>query len=1276
MSCNRWTLKFWLAVVTIAIWAGLTALVPGQEKPENPEKSNEHQPVHLIDDWSTHHSIFTNVGTYDQAMRNHTFVQWYKLQKNTRYQFFLLQHSTARLHGAGGANLAPTTDFTGSRNWSSRSPEVREVEDSRGAISAAGDVAESSNLSARTVNDATKPAPTKTKPAKPSGDWSNYLGGTTSAGLGATMNPIKYSFDINAAPECNYTSSSDPGDFLVVPINQAPKNPSSTKATGTITINFEPAAGNTVTVGSDTYTFETTCSIANCVVRSSSTSTEASNLAAALGGSCGSGSTSCQDDTVVSASASAGSNVVNLTATTGGAGGNSIALSSSSSFRISVSGTTLTGGTSVDAQSSIVAFNNLYNSGAIAASQIGTVTSNGAISSSSVTIGPGGGLVNPVTLDASPPVTATGSGAFSSPPLASSSITVVNGSNTLTLKTNATASTATGTFSGTPTTATTVTITSGANTLTLTGANAPPGTGTVTISSTSISGDTIKIGGTTYTWVTSLTAANQILQGSGSGTTGHDNNAENLEAAINANAAQCSNAPSACFGTGTVAQSGISATVSGAVVTVTNATGSAVTWSVTGSGETLSPTGSIPATSGSGANSCTSATTGTFGVSATTTTSASNLETAINACNTSYSAVGATATLSGSSVIVSNTTLGDLTISNFAVGGSGLPASVFSWGSVTAGSDGSNGCTGSTTATYMTSSSTSTLASNLSAAINDCTSGTGVTSSASGSTVDLTALTTGSGGNSITLTPTATGFFKWAAGTLTGGSDGSTSATTFAYWSVNAPVSTTTLASNIATAITLSAAGFTGTSSGNVVTIVDNTTGPAGDNVALSSGLTGFTWDGAYPVGGEAAGPCTSGPTVMWAYNSSTAATAAPMLGSPILSLDGTKVAFIESATTGAILHVLRWNYGDGVTGGTFSSTLAVPTNSTTSSAWTTCLAGSTACMFSLQLGSNNNTNSPPFYDYAPDDTLYVGDNGGRLWQVTGVFNGTPTIVGGAWASGVAVDTSSAVLTGPNIDFATGNILVADSLGKLSTVTPSGSVTSVTVGGAITDAPIVDSSTTGYVYVFSGGNASNSVVYENNTLLTGPAKTVAVGYNSPGTHVHAGAFDNLYFNNSGTGNMYVCGKQSGNSAPALYQLPISSLVLTGAVNGPLNLSTNTTGQECSPLTELFNPNQGASGVDWLFLGVPANCAFGGSSSGCIMSFDITSGTMPAGAFATGLEYGGTSGIVVDNVSPTGTATSNTFFTTLGAPTTGSVCANEPSTDNSNCVVARSQAGLF
>ena len=390
-------------------------------------------------------------------------------------------------------------------------------------------------------------------------------------------------------------------------------------------------------------------------------------------------------------------------------------------------------------------------------------------------------------------------------------------------------------------------------------------------------------------------------------------------------------------------------------------------------------------------------------------------------------------------------------------------------------------------------STTTATAANLAAAImgsclNTCSPSPNVTATSSGNVVTLTAIVMGTAGNSIPLSSNiggtgGTGDVTVSGADLGGGS-GTLTATEFAY----SGLTTTQLAANIVTAINAnsSTAGATAASIGNVITVTATTGGlgsagppETGNYITVGGTLSGFTWGGTTLAGGTAPGFCGTGqPAVLWAYKASTASS--PMLGSPILSYDGTKVAFIESASTGAILHVLHWKSGNG--GTNLGATPVLPTTSTTTGAtYTSCLsAGTTSCMFNLALGTYNNTNSPPFYDYNTD-ALFVGDNNGTLRKVTGVFGGTPAV---AWSATV---NSGAILSGAVEDISNGNILVGDSTGRLSMVSSAGVVSGTTLTGLgdITDPVMVDPFT-GHVFVFSGGNGTSAVVEEATNVAHQP----------------------------------------------------------------------------------------------------------------------------------------------------------------------------------------------
>ena len=105
--------------------------------------------------------------------------------------------------------------------------------------------------------------------------------------------------------------------------------------------------------------------------------------------------------------------------------------------------------------------------------------------------------------------------------------------------------------------------------------------------------------------------------------------------------------------------------------------------------------------------------------------------------------------------------------------------------------------------------------------------------------------------------------FTWSGSDLSGGLDGTTSGSTFAYWSVNAAVSPTQLATNIATAVndntTLQAStGVTAVSSGGVVTVTARATGTSGNSIGTTASLTGFAWGGSTLTGGATGRFCPS----------------------------------------------------------------------------------------------------------------------------------------------------------------------------------------------------------------------------------------------------------------------------------------------------------------------------------------------------------------------------------------------------------------------------------
>ena len=108
-----------------------------------------------------------------------------------------------------------------------------------------------------------------------------------------------------------------------------------TQATGTVTFSGLPTAGQTVTIGSEVYTFRASRSVAFEVTIGADANATAANFATAVN----------TDSTLVTASASTGT--VTLTAIAAGTQGN-IALSKTAT-NVAVSGATLTGGAPIAA---------------------------------------------------------------------------------------------------------------------------------------------------------------------------------------------------------------------------------------------------------------------------------------------------------------------------------------------------------------------------------------------------------------------------------------------------------------------------------------------------------------------------------------------------------------------------------------------------------------------------------------------------------------------------------------------------------------------------------------------------------------------------------------------------------------------------------------------------------------------------------------------------------------------------------------------------------------
>lgn len=391
-------------------------------------------------------------------------------------------------------------------------------------------------------------------------------------------------------------------------------------------------------------------------------------------------------------------------------------------------------------------------------------------------------------------------------------------------------------------------------------------------------------------------------------------------------------------------------------------------------------------------------------------------------------------------------------------------------------------------------------------------------------------------------------------------------------------------------------------------------------------------------------------PTVLFSYVVGTGI----MRTSPVLSLDGSKVAVVESINNGARFHVItldkRGNAGcpnaTPCNGNAYNTPVAPGTHNNAVDTTITLSGGVTV------------TISSPFMDYK-NDIAYVGDNTGKLHKITGVFKGTPTEAGAPWPVTVAAGTT---LTGPVVDpGASKNIFVGSSNGNLYCITAAGaacttasiSVAAGTTPGAVLDVPIVDA-TTQKVFA-AASNSTTSILMQATTSLGSPVRA-AMG--ASGTDLYDGAFDNSYYTSVSTGHMYFCGNLTTAATPTLWRVTFNGTGTMSATNDGNSFQLVRTGfagtaDDCSPLTEVFNTSQGK---DYLFVDVrnhgfntgTPNCA----NAACLMSFVLPTSGFPTAANATattGLGTRGISGIIVDNVSGV-TGASQIYFGNLQGST--------------------------
>jgi hypothetical protein len=217
----------------------------------------------------------------------------------------------------------------------------------------------------------------------------------------------------------------------------------------------------------------------------------------------------------------------------------------------------------------------------------------------------------------------------------------------------------------------------------------------------------------------------------------------------------------------------------------------------------------------------------------------------------------------------------------------------------------------------------------------------------------------------------------------------------------------------------------------------------------------------------------------------------------------------------------------------------------------------------------------------------------------------------------------------------------------------------------------------------SAGGAQKIFAFTGNDGSAGASATVAqlgmdlsglvrvhiglgsVGNNTTNVDIHSGAFNDNYFGATpGTnGLLFGCGTSTTDTSAVFYWVGFTSYpTMNSTTNGTAARNTGA-GNPCTPITEIYNPNVnfGSNHHDIIISGVT-----GPSPNGVLRTDDISTGTITGSL--SGVNYpGGISGIIWDNVSTSGQA-SSVYFSTLTTSTSGT-CGG------TRCAVKLTQSGL-
>lgn len=518
------------------------------------------------------------------------------------------------------------------------------------------------------------------------------------------------------------------------------------------------------------------------------------------------------------------------------------------------------------------------------------------------------------------------------------------------------------------------------------------------------------------------------------------------------------------------------------------------------------------------------------------------------------------------------------------------------------------------------SNSNTTLAANLTAAVNRFSSQTGYTATSSGATVTITANGTGNATN-LAINESLSNF---AGDNNWGGVDG---------------------------------------------------TGVSGQaNVVAYNQLYQGSCSGVWNQNGA-----VKAPRVMWAYNTGDGFQTET---SPVLSyIDGGKqVAYVQRSGTTLQLVLLKWRDGDG----TPWNPVAPVDYGTDGNGYRACTGDCYIKFTLTATGANSATWSSPFVDYAKDTLWVgdnIGNLHAFSGVFKGIPTRVTAAGGIAVANGVKLSSPAVYNGNVYLGSQSGGAGVGGMMHRVNIAT-SMVYSSIKLANdnsiGLRAGPIIDGGTGSvFGFLFNDGTAGDGstcdIAANNNNACrviarfaagfaggSSPVERAYVGRgNNPNSTLFAGAFDDTYYKSAdGTGAMYIVGGDVTDTfVPTLWKVPFTAgafgTPVIGARVGPTGCTgggcTTTAVYDWSPVTLIKNGSN-----EYLYFSMPKQGRNMASCSGaCLYMFNLSdlngsaSGTgaawgasnVPSAALAV---PGGTGGIVVDNISAT-SGSSQVYF---------------------------------